>query len=91
MIVAASGPEAGKMFGTDETSFEIGDDASCLIRLPRDEARGDAELCVRVQRGIRGWTVQPVAGGALFVNQTRVIGNHPLDPETSFDRHGARP
>jgi len=77
-MTLASGQQAGKSYGIDGSSFEIGNEASCDVSVV-DESGTDHPTGVasqgrrlRVERGSSGWSIRDLNGIGFFVNQSYV-------------------
>lgn len=78
VVTVASGQQAGKSYGIDGLSFEIGSDPSSDVLVvddPGADTRFDTASQtrrLRFERGTSGWSVRDLSGFGFFVNQSYV-------------------
>jgi hypothetical protein len=87
VVTLASGRQAGKSYGMDGSTFEIGFDSSCEVPLANETESGDREVAsntdstprrLRVERGSTGWSIRDLGGLGFFLNQSFVRSSNEL-------------
>jgi hypothetical protein len=87
VVTLASGRQAGKSYGMDGSTFEIGFDSSCEVPLANETESGDSEVAtnsdttprrLRVERGSTGWSIRDLGGLGFFLNQSFVRSSNEL-------------